>query len=302
MKIRIEEFYEFMKERERIRLKKESGEPFPWTDDKIFQEFRFTNVHRHNDRTSKEFERFYEEYHDRSKNEILLNCAIARYFGKPETIRAIGWVDHLNEKSLREIKENLIFLRNSGVKLFTSAYLIPSFGAKGSEKHDLILDQVMLKFQQKIPEFIQIIEETNKWEPLIKEMKKVFGFGGHGFMAKEAVLDTFYFPGFWRETKIPNHFKWLPTDLNEWVPIGPGALRGAKRLIGLKPVDYLKESHALEILKEVFSMRNQFWPEEFDPIDLHVIQFQACEFDKYERIKEGGRGKRRFKQNVEQQA
>ena len=46
-------FFNFCKERGNIRLKRESGASFPWTDDPIFQKGRFLNVFREDDRGSK---------------------------------------------------------------------------------------------------------------------------------------------------------------------------------------------------------------------------------------------------------
>ena len=51
--MRTKEFYSFMVKRENIRLRKEAKEPWPWTEDKILQTYKFTNVKREHDRTTK---------------------------------------------------------------------------------------------------------------------------------------------------------------------------------------------------------------------------------------------------------
>ena len=51
-------FFNFCKEREKIRLKRKSGTAFPWTDDPIFQKGRFLNVFREDDRGSKAILKF----------------------------------------------------------------------------------------------------------------------------------------------------------------------------------------------------------------------------------------------------
>ena len=57
---RANKFFEFVEEREQVRLRKEAGLAFPWTEDTILQTYKFTNVRRHHDRTSRELrERFY---------------------------------------------------------------------------------------------------------------------------------------------------------------------------------------------------------------------------------------------------
>ena len=46
-------FYAFIQERECIRRRRESCHKGPWTDDPILQQFRFTNVKREHDRTTR---------------------------------------------------------------------------------------------------------------------------------------------------------------------------------------------------------------------------------------------------------
>jgi len=46
-------FFNFCKERENIRIKRNNGDEFPWSNDPIFQQGRFLNVFREDDRGSK---------------------------------------------------------------------------------------------------------------------------------------------------------------------------------------------------------------------------------------------------------
>jgi hypothetical protein len=54
----------YIEERERIRLRKEAGEPFPWTEDPILRAFKFTNVRRIHDRTTQAFLAIYQAHSD----------------------------------------------------------------------------------------------------------------------------------------------------------------------------------------------------------------------------------------------
>ena len=51
-------FFDFCRERERVRHLRESGAPAPWSEDPIFQQGRFLNVFREDDRGSKAILRF----------------------------------------------------------------------------------------------------------------------------------------------------------------------------------------------------------------------------------------------------
>ena len=48
----VSSFFDFCKEREKIRVARESGKSAPWSDDPIFQKGRFFNVFREDDRGS----------------------------------------------------------------------------------------------------------------------------------------------------------------------------------------------------------------------------------------------------------
>ena len=49
----MKNFWEFVGERESIRLQKEAGEPGPWTNDEVLRVNHFTNVNRNDDRGTK---------------------------------------------------------------------------------------------------------------------------------------------------------------------------------------------------------------------------------------------------------
>ena len=54
----VTSFFDFCKEREKIRIARESDKPDPWSDDPIFQQGRFLNVFREDDRGSKAIIKF----------------------------------------------------------------------------------------------------------------------------------------------------------------------------------------------------------------------------------------------------
>ena len=56
------EFFNFCKERERIRKRREKNKDFPWSNDTIFQNGRFLNVFREDDRVSRSIIKFASMY------------------------------------------------------------------------------------------------------------------------------------------------------------------------------------------------------------------------------------------------
>lgn len=76
-------FFAYATERYMIRIRRERGDPRPWTDDKVLQAYRFCNVFREHDTTTKWIrERITPDaYGDR----LLGAMIIARWFNRIET-------------------------------------------------------------------------------------------------------------------------------------------------------------------------------------------------------------------------
>ena len=56
----VQSFFDYCKKREAVRIKRESGEVYPWSDDPILQKGRFLNVFREDDKVSKSIIKFAE--------------------------------------------------------------------------------------------------------------------------------------------------------------------------------------------------------------------------------------------------
>ena len=121
-------FFKFMEARERVRLAKESGAPFPWTSYPILRDFKFTNLKRQDDRTTRELKVIYDRHTSGRLAVTLLNCAIYRYFGTIEMARAVGWMPGWN----LEVREHVVELARkraeAGEVVFTTAYIVPNLG------------------------------------------------------------------------------------------------------------------------------------------------------------------------------
>ena len=82
-------FY-FLNERQRIRDKRYSGEPFPWTEDPILRTYSFCEVFRQDDRVSQWIYNNWLKPYDGHPN-VWLACCIARQINWPDTLEAIGF-------------------------------------------------------------------------------------------------------------------------------------------------------------------------------------------------------------------
>ena len=278
--MRSNEFYWFMQQRERLRIRKEAGEPWPWTGDEILQKYKFTNVKRENDRTTKWMRKNFTGQHANlsNKEETLFNCAFFRYFGTMEFAQAAGWqAMHSFAKPSHRIKLKVLARDRMKRKerVFTGAYIITNQGLK-KPKEEVVVDHFLLDFHKAAPSIIKVINETQSWEAAATAMRKIQGFGGSGFMTKEVLQDALHTPVFEK-----------CMDLNTWCPVGPGARRGLNVLFN-RPLKYRqKEELFLAEMKELYAQREQHWPEELCNLDLHDIQFQLCEWAKYTKVQTG---------------
>lgn len=279
-------FYAFMAERESVRIKKERGDPWPWTDDPILQEFKFTNVRRSDDKTTRKLvELFYDRHGQTSfQTEILVNCAVFRYFGTWEFAQAFGWqrdVQTFRHERLKQLARERLQKR---LPVFTGAYIITNQGIR-APKYEVVSDIFIKGLVQHAQGIVDTATKTGSWRQTAHALQLVPGFGGSGFMAKEVLLDTMHCR-FWQ---TPTG---LPHDYWAWTPIGPGARRGLERVTGRE----LKEKELLPALLEIYEQQEQHWPVEHGSLAPTDVQFQLCEFDKFLRTKNGeGRPRSRYR-------
>lgn len=264
-------FYAFIKKREQIRLNREADLPWPWTLDPILQKYKFTNVRRAHDRTTQLLKAEFYDRHRKAPLEVqLLNCATFRYFGTIEFARAVGWQDDFYPEVLKDTAARRL---HAGERVFTGAYVITNQGIK-APKQEVVVDIFLDGIWKRATRIVAAAQGFGKWRDMIGELQKVKGFGGTGFMAKEVVLDTMFTP-IWG---------YPPVDLNDWCPAGPGARRGINRVWGLELKTPMTDRVALGRMLTLFAVRPTYWPADWFPLELHDIQFQLCEYDKYSRV------------------
>lgn len=291
-RIRAAAFYDYLNEREEIRLRKEAGFSFPWTDDEILRTYKFTNVRRHHDRTSMMLrDIFYNRRYDEDRPTILMNCALFRYFGTWEFAQEVGWQKY-NDFDFEGIKSVAESRLANKERVFTGAYVITNQGIS-APKQEVVVDYFLKDLHAAVPKIIEIVDKTQSWKSVSQRMKQIGGFGGTGFMTKEVLLDTTY-TGFWANRSEQQRFSY-PCDWRTWTPIGPGALRGAARVLGLDYETKVSERMATEVIMSLVEEQDSLWAHDGDLVPTD-IQFGLCEFDKYERVLHGqGKPRSRYR-------
>lgn len=250
----VESFFNYCIERENIRIKRESGEAFPWSEDKIFQKGRFLNVFREDDRVSKSIINFAKPLTD-DLPLLIQALFFGRWCNRQETIDKLNHEDLLDADKL---KDKLIQLEQ-----WENFNAYPVQDVMWNEKTYSRIDTATTLFYEIKDDLTEIVLDSNL--DVIQatiNINKRFKME-NDFPIFMALIDIAWF----REDVIP---------ITSQVPTGIGAQPYLDRL-----QEYLDlESHQA-VATEMISLQKEYWPEAkrtFYPID---IEYQSCECRKY---------------------
>lgn len=284
-----ETFVHYLNEREAIRQKRVAGLPGPWTDDPILRAYKFTNILRKNDRTTRWLkDNWYDPNRDQPPELLAINCAIARYFGSIEFCEAVGFQKTWDPDFLiRTATQRLA----QGQKVFTGAYIITNAGST-APKQVVVVSQFLSPLRYRLEELVALAEKHNRWQPVAEFLQQQPGIGP--FMAKEIALDMMLTP------LLEN-----ATDKLTWSPAGPGAIRGLNRLHDRPLLASMSQAKALTEMQDLLARlaRDKVFDKVFADympeigVDFGVtdVQFSLCELDKYLRVRNGeGRPRSRY--------
>ncbi len=256
----------FINERERIRKAKLEGKPFPWTEDKILQKYKFCNVRRIDDAVS---QWLYKEYYD-SNNVTLAHCLFARVINEPQVLAIFGYPEKITKSWRMESKMLMQIMKNSGKRIVKKVYCVYS-NRTPIEK---------FLFDYAIPKFARLKEQPTfegNWE----QITKIKAF--NSFIAGQIVGDLAWFRDF--------------PDNKTFCPMGPGSYSGAKLL---EPSLIKKQNVFNEFCLDLYDKLKdtdfaKLHPEIYESMVGIDIQNCLCEFYKYWKILNGAKfGVRRY--------
>ena len=250
----VQSFFDYCKKREAVRVKRESGEAYPWTDDPILQKGRFLNVFREDDKVSKSIIKFAEP----AKEDLpLLIQALffGRWCNRDSTIDKLSLDDLADPEAL---KEKLL-----GLEQWENSTAYPVEDSYWGDKLYNRIDASTNKFFEKKEELVELVLNSSRsvitaTENINKQFKMA-----NNFPIFMALIDIAWF----REDVIP-----ITTD----VPTGFGAEPYLDRL-----QKFLNLNNHQDVGTKMIELQKKFWPEakrEFYPID---IEYQSCECRKY---------------------
>ena len=86
--MRVDDVWNFARERHSVYLRRAAGAPAPWTTDPVIGRYKFTNVYRELDRTTQWFVRYVRDPL-KQQPEVLLATVLFRWFNRVRTGEAI---------------------------------------------------------------------------------------------------------------------------------------------------------------------------------------------------------------------
>lgn len=266
------------------------NKPPPWTKNRIFLEYKFTNMYRELDRGT-----IYLLDNIANKGtpyEDVFNIILYRLFNRISTYDQIGFQTLLRAKSgaitwpaFGKSFEKIRRFGDAGNPIYTDAHMVCAYehypGKDKLERIWYIVDQVL----DHLWEIMEAVYDNESLGPLHKFLITLPGIGP--FIAYEVAVDISY-------------CEWNSHHDDEWVNPGPGCQRGLKAIFpGIKPRQC---QEAIELLR-------YYQRDEFDRLNLPFfdiaykgkeltlrnIEHDLCEFFKYHKALLGlGRPRNKF--------
>lgn len=290
-------FTHWISERYKVHLRKEAGEPRPWTDDWILNNYRFTNVRREQDRQTKYLIKNIVENSALSMEDKVINIIMFRYWNMWETMRDLGgpWtISQLtaNDDAINyaEAKYKAFIAENPKHGFFTRAFF--TSGAKINVKKAYGRDNTVIgcfdlaraAIKENIPG--RVINAPTQ-EVAVAILKTLPGIAN--FLGYQMFVDLTYIPEY-------------PFSENEYTVAGPGCKNGLRRLFssndGLSSeelVFWLRDNlpKVSPELQPMTLMTDLPTEERF--LSVMSLENCLCEFSKYHRAYFGaGRPKQKY--------
>ena len=252
----VQAFFDFCREREAIRLRRERGAPPPWSEDPIFQQARFLNIFREDDRGSRALFRFLDPVPSELPD-LVQAVFFARWCNRQSTLDALSLDQLQTPDALVQVLEGLPEQPWCNV----AAYPVEPVQWEGVTYSRL--DSATRLFSQIKGDLTEMILNAK----------------GDVVAATEAINGRFNMSNDFPVFMAVMDLAWFRPDVispASHVPTGIGAVAYLDRLqqhLGL-------EDHA-QTCERMIALQAEYWPEarrSFQPID---IEYLSCECRKY---------------------
>lgn len=272
----IESFFSFCKKRHSLYLNKEVfKKEYPWSDDPILNEYRFTNVYRELDKGTQYYINKIAN-NNRLGNQQLLYFTVAYRLCNDidnfEIVYPTLFKNIIDLKVYHEMHDNVLKSVAKNGRFFNSAYCVFTGMKRGDDKYHEYC-KLLTWVSENIDWLTSQLESSETAEQAYKVIQKIPYTGT--FIAYEIYSDLLY-------TKLLNKF-----SENEFVNIGVGAIDGINIIFGTEFKKW-HQKQALPYFLKLWGCQDEYW--EFDKLTWRNIEHSLCEYRKYHNIKYHGRG------------
>jgi hypothetical protein len=291
-------FFETARERYRMMLRKNIAAEADtilqdtildrrWSDDPIFQEFRFCNVFREDDKVTKWFREHVRNPLGARRADQVRAAVVFRWFNNIATGEQLETFFLLENWRHEEARGLVQLMADRGERILNPAYMIKS--PPGMNKTTGLFQCIA----NVLDDLEMITTEMMEGSSLQKAHTLLQRYPYLGpFMAYQMICDL-------RFTGVLGH----ATDINTWTAPGPGSARGVGRMFFSDVARYNYNSERdQELLCDKMryllecSREATFWPTEWPKWELSTVQHWCCEYDKYMRVLLGeGTPKQRYR-------
>lgn len=309
----IEPLRDWMLERQKIYQRRIAGEPPPWTDDEVLNNYRFCNVYREQDTVTQWIDRNIRQPYANHKN-LWIMLAIARTINRTDTLAELIGTDAWPNRRVftpEKLADALDERAARGASIYTGAYMIRAESNPKREwyywsKHQYIGRIVIGR----------LWTDKYLWTGTWKRSR-------HGELGLQDV---------WNSLRLPEYIGWGPfmayelvtdlrhtrylcnaPDIYSWANAGPGALRGLNRLNDRPLTQVIPANEANREMQELMKELNDYDEPEFNRVfgqptnanmmrrprfEMRDIEHSLCETDKWLRVKNGeGRPRSKYDPN-----
>lgn len=277
-------YYNYIVNRYDIYKKRERGDSPPWTDDEIFLDYKFTNIRREHDKTTRWILDHISNNVSLSYEDRFYRTILFRLYNRIETAELIN----LDSKYFwNNIYDNAVKLDNTVEDVYTRAYKTVSIKYKHKNKYP--------NFSYKAHSLLYISDLAfdNKWE-VPKEVEKNAESAVRWIKNIPGVGDFIGYQIFCDLTYINEY----PISENEFTIAGPGCRAGIDLLFENRDkmtyeecIFWLRDNfdQVMKLIDKNYNQYNMFDNlEEYDRhMNVQSIENCFCEFSKYCYILEG---------------
>jgi hypothetical protein len=267
-------YWRFAVERQAVFFRRYRGEPYPWTDDRIITEYKFTNAYRASDRVSQYLIREVIYSGSQEPEEVFFRTMLFKLFNKIETWELLR--NEFGEPTYASFNDSaydsvLTAAMARKQSIYSAAYIMPSGSRKqgSTKKHRSHLQLLRHMMEDEVPARLGTLRTMKAAFELLLSYQMI-----GEFLAYQYVTDL-------------NYSTLCDYSEMEFVVAGPGASDGI-----LKCFDSLGGLTEAEIIRLVTDRQHLEFERlglDFEtlwgrPLQLIDCQNLFCEISKYSRV------------------